>query len=149
MGRNKRGRKDVMSHSVSKTRVTIALFTVAAAVMVHAQRGDADTVLINGKIITVDNGFTIAQAVAIQGDRFVAVGTNQDIMRLAGPGTRRIDLGGKTVIPGLINAHAHLMRADESSATVVSLDRVDSREQTLDMVRAKEAAPGPGQAVRH
>ena len=52
----------------------------------------ADLVLTNGKIITVDERFTIAQAVAIAGDRIVAVGTNQDITRLAGPDTRRIDL---------------------------------------------------------
>ena len=136
-----------MSHSVSKTRLAIALFTVAAAVMVHAQRADVDTVLTNGKIITVDNGFTIAQAVAIKGDRFVAVGTNQDIGRLAGPGTRRIDLGGKAVIPGLIDAHAHLMRAAETWAIEVRLDGVDSRKQALDLVRAKAAALGPGQWV--
>jgi len=136
-----------MKHSLSKTRVASALFAVAAAVMVHAQQADVDTVLTNGKIITVDNGFTIAQAVAIQGDRFVAVGTNQDIMRLAGPGTRRIDLGGKAVIPGLIDAHAHLMRAAETWAIEVRLDGVDSRKQALDMVRAKAAALGPGQWV--
>src|SRR5437867_11899952 len=100
----KQERKDVMSKSVSKTQVVIALCAVAAAVMVHAQRADVDTVLTNGKIITVDDRFTIAQAMAIQGDRFVAVGSNQDITRLAGPGTRRIDLGGKAVIPGLIDA---------------------------------------------
>src|SRR5258707_839444 len=132
MGGSKRERKDVMSHSVSKTRVATALFAVAAAVMVHAQQADVDTVLTNGKIITVDNGFTIAQAVAIKGDRFVAVGTNQDIARLAGPGTRRIDLGGKAVIPGLIDAHAHLMRAAETWAIEVRLDGVDSRKQALD-----------------
>jgi predicted amidohydrolase YtcJ len=136
-----------MSHSVSKTRVAIAVFAVTAAVMVHAQQTDVDTVLTNGKIITVDDRFTIAQAVAIQGDRFVAVGTNQDITRLAGPATRRIDLGGKAVIPGLIDAHAHLMRAAETWAIEVRLDGVDSRKQALDMVRAKAAALGPGQWV--
>ena len=95
----------------------------------------------------MDNRFTIAQAVAIRGDRFVAVGTNQDITRLAGPGTRRIDLGGKAVIPGLIDAHAHLMRAAETWAIEVRLDGVDSRKKALDMVRAKAAALGPGQWV--
>ena len=151
MGRSKRERKqerkNVMPHSVSKTPVAIALFAVAAAVMVHAQQADVDTVLTNGKIITVDNGFTIAQAVAIKGDRFVAVGTNQDIARLAGPDTRRIDLGGKAVIPGLIDAHAHLMRAAETWAIEVRFDDVDSRKQALDMVRAKAAALGPGKWV--
>ena len=74
--------------------------------------GSAPTlVLTNGKIITVDERFTIAQAVAISGDRIVAVGTNQEIGQLAGPGTRRIDLRGRAVIPGLIDNHMHLVRA--------------------------------------
>jgi len=132
---------------MKKPRAIGVLVVVSAAVMVQAQQADIDTVLTNGKIITVDNRFTIAQAVAIKGDRFVAVGTNQDITRLAGPGTRRIDLGGKAVIPGLIDAHAHLMRAAETWAIEVRLDGVDSRKQALDMVRAKAAALGPGQWV--
>src|SRR5947207_14025597 len=129
------------------TLVPCGLLALAAGVMVHAQQAGVDTVLTNGKIITVDNGFTIAQAVAIRGDRFAAVGTNQDITRLAGPGTRRIDLGGKAVIPGLIAAPAHLMRAAETWAVEVRLDGVDSRKQALDMGRAKAAALGPGQWV--
>src|SRR3989442_15552640 len=129
MGGSRYKESDVMKHSMSKTVVASALFAVVAAVMVHSQQAGADTILTNGKIITVDNGFTIAQAVAIRGDRFVAVGTNQDITRLAGPGTRRIDLGGKAVIPGLIDAHAHLMRAAETWAIEVRLDGVDTRKQ--------------------
>src|SRR5712691_4244211 len=136
-----------MKHSTSKLLATGALLAIAAAVIVRAQQAGVDTVLTNGKIITVDNRFTIAQAVAIRGDRFVAVGTNQDVTRLAGPGTRRIDLGGKAVIPGLIDAHAHLMRAAETWAIEVRLDGVDSRKKALDMVRAKAAALGPGQWV--
>src|SRR6188474_2163655 len=72
---------------------------------------NADLILTNGKIITVDEKFTIAQAVAIKGDRIVAVGTNQDVLRLAGSATRRIDLRGRAVVPGLIDNHMHLLRA--------------------------------------
>jgi predicted amidohydrolase YtcJ len=123
------------------------LLAVAGAAMVRGQQAAVDTVLTNGKIITVDDRFSIAQAVAIRGDRFVAVGSNQDITRLAGPNTRRIDLGGKAVIPGLIDAHAHLMRAAETWAIEVRLDGVESRRQALDLVRAKATALGPGQWV--
>ena len=84
---------------------------VIAAVMLIAQAPAPDTILTNGKIVTVDDRFRIAQAVAIRGDRIVAVGANQDITRLAGPATRRIDLQGKSVVPGLIDNHMHLMRA--------------------------------------
>jgi predicted amidohydrolase YtcJ len=100
---------------------------VAGAVFVRAQQPPADTILTNGKIITVDNRFSIAQAVAIRGERIVAVGTNADITKLAGPNTRRVDLGGKAVIPGLIDAHAHLMRGAETWTTEVRFDDVDSR----------------------
>jgi len=89
----------------------------AAATVAHAQQQTADVVLTNGKIITVDNQFHIAQAVAIRGERIVAVGTNADINKLAGANTRKIDLGGKAVIPGLIDAHAHLMRGAETWTT--------------------------------
>jgi predicted amidohydrolase YtcJ len=134
-----------MRHSVSK--ILVAGVLLAAAAVVHARQAGVDTVLTNGKIITVDDRFRIAQAIAIRGDRFVAVGTNQDIARLAGPNTRRIDLGGKAVIPGLIDAHAHLMRAAETWAIEARFDGVESRKQALELVRAKATALGPGQWV--
>src|SRR5207237_80821 len=65
----------------------------------------ADLVLHHGKIVTVDETFTIAEAVAIKGDRLLAVGTNSEILKLAGPKTERIDLDGKTVLPGLADSH--------------------------------------------
>jgi len=79
----------------------------------HAQEPIADLIFTNGKIITVDDRFTIAQAVAVKGERIIAVGKNQDIAKLSGAATRRIDLRGKTVIPGLIDNHAHFIRAAE------------------------------------
>jgi len=125
-----------------------ALLAVAGAISIlHAQQPAPDLILSNGKIITVDDRFTIAQAVAIRGDRILAVGTNQDLARLAGPNTRRIDLRGKAVIPGLIDAHAHLMRAAETWAIEARFDDIESRKQALDIVRAKAVALGPGQWV--
>src|SRR5918912_682508 len=119
----------------------------SAAAIVHAQQPAADVVLTNGKIITVDNKFSIAQAAAVRGDRFVAVGSNADINKLAGPNTRRVDLGGKAVIPGLIDAHAHLTRGAETWTTEARLDDVASRKQALDIVRAKAAELGAGKFV--
>ncbi len=60
-------------------------------------------------MITVDQHSTIAEAVAIHGGRFVAVGTSADIRRLVGAATRVIDAGGRTVIPGLIDSHVHAL----------------------------------------
>ncbi len=67
----------------------------------------ADMVLRGGKIITVDGAFSIKQAVAIRDGRFVAVGSDGEIRDYIGPGTRVIDLLGRTVIPGLIDSHIH------------------------------------------
>ena len=86
-----------------------SLFVLAAATP-RAQQTPPDLILSNGKIVTVDERFTIAQAVAVRGDRIVAVGSNADIGKLAGAGTRRIDLAGRTVTPGLIDNHMHLLR---------------------------------------
>jgi len=63
--------------------------------------------LVNGKIITVDTSFSVAEAVAIRNGRFMAVGSSHDIEELAGGSTIRTDLKGRTVLPGLIDAHLH------------------------------------------
>ncbi len=67
----------------------------------------ADRVLYNGKILTADDRFTIVQAVAIRDGKFLAVGQNNRILAMAGPGTNRVDLEGKTVTPGFFDTHFH------------------------------------------
>jgi len=66
-----------------------------------------DLVLYGGKMITVDGDFTIHRAMAIQDGRITRVGDEDDVLQMAGPDTRRIDLQGKTVLPGLIDSHVH------------------------------------------
>jgi predicted amidohydrolase YtcJ len=66
-----------------------------------------DLILHNGKVVTVDSQFSIAQSVAIKGSRIVAVGSDQEMRAMAGRKTGYEDLGGKTVIPGLIDSHIH------------------------------------------
>ena len=121
----------------------------AAALLLVVSRGDAqqpvaDLILTGGKIITVDDRFTIAQAVAIKGERIIAVGKNQDIAKLAGAATRKIDLGGKTVIPGLIDNHAHFIRVAEHWHQEMRLDGVTSRKQALKMLGERVRAARPG-----
>ncbi|MBI4445340.1 MAG: amidohydrolase family protein [Acidobacteria bacterium] len=67
----------------------------------------ADIILYNGKVITVDPNFTIAEAVAVRGDKIQAVGKSNELLRFADAATVKIDLKGKTVIPGVIESHAH------------------------------------------
>jgi len=127
--------------------IAALLATTSAPAMLRAQAPAPDVILSNGKIITVDNRFSIAQAVAVRGDRIVAVGSNQDVTRLAGPNTRRIDLQGKAVVPGMIDNHAHIMEEGRIWLEELRLDGVTTRKAALDMIRAKAASLKPGQWV--
>ncbi len=103
----------------------------------------ADTVLTGGKVLTVDPAFSVVEAVAIRGGRVLAVGADTEIEALAGPGTRRLALAGRTVLPGLIDAHCHV-RA--TGALLANLQLYDCR--SLDDIlarvaaRARETPPG-------
>jgi predicted amidohydrolase YtcJ len=72
-----------------------------------AQQRPADLILHNGKIVTVDKNFSIAQAVAVTGNTITAVGSDADVMKLAGPSTQVIDVKGRTVLPGVMDTHHH------------------------------------------
>lgn len=126
------------------TVVGLVTALVATLANLRAQQPAPDLILSNGKIVTVDEKFTIAQSVAISRDRIVAVGANSDIAKLGGPNTRRIDLAGRTVIPGLIDNHMHLLRAGTTWQLELRWEGVSSRKQAIDMLRARAAAVGPG-----
>jgi predicted amidohydrolase YtcJ len=123
------------------------LALLAACALLGAQRQAADTILTNGRIITVDERFSIASAVAIRGDRIVAVGTERDVAAWAGTRTRRIDLRGRAVIPGLIDNHMHLLRAGTTWQYEVRWDGIGSRRQALDLLRARVQTTPPGQWI--
>jgi len=71
----------------------------------------ADIIYYNGNVVTMWAGHTVVQAVAIRGDRFIAVGTTADVRKAAGPNTREVDLRGRTVLPGLQDSHTHPITA--------------------------------------
>jgi len=104
-----------------------------------------DTIFVNGKIVTVDDRFRIAQAVAIKAGRIVAVGKTAEIAKLADSNTQKIDLKGKTVIPGLIDNHSHWVRAAEHDE--LRLDGVTSRKQALKMLAERIRAARPGEWI--
>jgi len=109
----------------------------AVAAFLRAQPSAADLLLFNGKIITADQRFTIASAVAIRAERIIDVGGDAAVSRLAGPATRRIDLRGRAVIPGLIDNHLHLLRAGTTWRYEVRWDGVGSRAEALNRLRAR------------
>jgi predicted amidohydrolase YtcJ len=90
--------------------IAVLLFATLSAQPTSATDADAapDTVLFNGKIFTADASRPYVQALAIRSDRIVATGDFATIRALSGPQTRLIDLGGRTVIPGINDAHQHL-----------------------------------------
>ncbi len=108
--------------------------------------GLADTIFYNGKIVTVDSSFHIDQAFAVKGDQFVAVGSNAEVRRKAGPKTPQIDLHGSTVIPGLIDDHNHQYAAAMNSRGV-DVVGVSSLQEMLNRIRAAVAKAKPGEVV--
>ncbi len=117
---------------------------LAGAVLASAQApAPADTILINGHIITVDARFSIAQAVAISGGKFTAVGATADIRKLAGPSTTVVDLKGRTVIPGLADDHLH----DAGGGPGVDLSRTRSLADVLSAIAARVKQSRPGDIV--
>src|SRR5687768_11486671 len=89
-------------------RYIAGLAVMAAFVVRPAMQSTVpDAILGNGHVMTVDAAFSTAEAVAIAGGKFSAVGTNAAIRRSAGPDTTVIDLRGRTVIPGLADNHLH------------------------------------------
>jgi predicted amidohydrolase YtcJ len=80
---------------------------LGALALKAAGRTDPELILYNANILTVDTAQPRAQAVAIAGGRFLAVGSNDEIRAMSKPGVRQLDIGGKTVVPGFIDAHTH------------------------------------------
>jgi predicted amidohydrolase YtcJ len=106
----------------------------------------ADTILYGGKVVTLDQRSSVAQAVALRDGRFVAVGGDAEVRKLAGPATRMIDLGGRTVIPGLNDTHTHFKAAGLALYTV-NLRGAKSVAEALEAIRAFAARKKPGEWV--
>jgi predicted amidohydrolase YtcJ len=125
--------------------VSVAVLAASLFVgTVPARAQSADTVLLNGKIATVDGQFSIREAVAIRDGKVLEVGKTADIRKLAGPKTRVIDLGGRTVIPGLIDSHMHAIRAALSFATEVNWIGAPSLTEALGRIREAARTMKPG-----
>jgi predicted amidohydrolase YtcJ len=118
---------------------------VAAVLALAAQQTTPppEMMLVNGHIVTVDQGFAIAEAVAIAGGRFTAVGTSAAIRRTAGPNTTVIDLRGRTVIPGLADDHLH----DAGGGPGVDLSRARSIRDVQAAVRTRVSQSRAGDVI--
>ena len=108
-----------------------------------------DWVLFNGKFVTVDPDFSTAQAVAIKDGRLVAVGSDQEVLALAGSETETMDLEGKTVLPGFNDSHLHLSWpvGEPPDPAIQQLGKARSIEEIVELVRQKVAVTPPGELV--
>ncbi len=126
----------------------LALIALTNGCTTMADKTFADTILVNGRFTTLDRAQPSPEAVAITAGRFSATGREVDIRALAGPSTKIIDLGGRRVIPGLIDSHMHIIRGGLNYTLELRWDGVRSLADAMAMLKKQVQATPPGQWVR-
>ena len=127
-------------------RFPVCLVLISASLGFQKKPRPAETILTNGKFITVDEKKPQAEALAIRADRIVAVGSKEEIARFHGPNTKVIDIRGKTVIPGFIEGHGHFMSLGQSKMSL-DLTKVRNWNEIVQMVRAAVQVSKPGEWI--
>ena len=107
----------------------------------------ADLVIIGGKVVTIDNNFSITEAVAVQGDRIIFVGANKDVKKYITDKTEVIKLNGELVLPGLVDSHGHLTGYGKSLEHI-DLVGTNSFQEVLNLVKEKVKTVEPGEWIR-
>ena len=108
----------------------------------------ADLILHNGLFTTLTRAQPTASAVAIRDGRFLAVGADKEVLALAGPQTRIVDLKGRRVLPGLIDSHLHIIRGGLNFNLELRWDGVRSLADAMNMLKRQVAVTPPPQWVR-
>jgi predicted amidohydrolase YtcJ len=141
--------EDAMVCKLTALAVFGAGMWFASAAPAAAQQGDfnaPDLVLINGKVLTLDEQSTVTEAVAVREGKILATGSSASIKSLAGARTRVLDVSGKTVIPGLIDTHAHFKAAGLADY-VVNMSRAKTVAEALEAIKAFAARKKPGEWI--
>jgi adenine deaminase len=99
----------VLKQTEMKPSLITIIIILACSSGLYAQK-KADLIITNGSIITLDDQHPAAEAIAIAGNRILAVGSNQQILRFKTTGSQVIDAKGKTVVPGIYDSHLHVIR---------------------------------------
>jgi predicted amidohydrolase YtcJ len=126
----------------------IACLVVPAGAIDARQLDVADLIVHNARILTLSDTISDATALAVRGEHFISVGTNDEVMKLRGPLTRVIDAGGRRVIPGLNDSHMHAVRGGRFYNLELRWDGVKSLEHGLRMIREQAMRTPEGQWVR-
>jgi predicted amidohydrolase YtcJ len=119
-----------------------AVLPFLVTLVASAQQTVPDMVLLNAKVFTSDTARPYVEALAIRGERIAAVGQTKEIAALAGKATKRIDLGGRTVIPGINDAHVHLSAGPDSYELQFGDLDPDCDRTARDFVKALDATGG-------
>jgi predicted amidohydrolase YtcJ len=135
-------RASVLAASVAAA-ITASVAAVSVVSLQQPARPPADLVLLNGKIVTLEDSRPEAQAVAVVGDKIADLGSTEDIKRHVGPKTQVIDLKGQLVIPGFIEGHGHFGGVGEAKLNL-ELQNAKSWDEIVAMVEqaAKKVKPG-------
>ncbi|HLA39966.1 MAG TPA: amidohydrolase family protein, partial [Candidatus Glassbacteria bacterium] len=137
--------KRISSYIFYSIVTAVLLFLPAGC---SAPQNPADLIFYNGRVVTVDSAFSVAGAAAVKGERIEAVGTDKEILALAGPETKKIDLAGRSLLPGLIEAHAH-----PDMASLSEIDRPLSNPRTvkecLEWISGMVKLKSPGEWIVH
>lgn len=143
------GLSNVTRRQVAKAAAALAAFwPVWAHAQSNEENGMADTILMNGRITTLDPQMPEAEAIAISDGKVLGTGSSAEIMRLKGPETEVIDLGGRRVIPGLNDSHTHLIRGGLNFNMELRWENVPSLVDALRMLKDQAARTPAPQWVR-
>ncbi|MCP4724292.1 MAG: amidohydrolase family protein, partial [bacterium] len=140
-------RKTSTAILISALILTLFYFSCSISNQVSVE---ADLVLTNGKIITIDERESVAEAVAVKFGKILAVGTTDEINMFTGSGTQVIDLGGKTVIPGLMDSHCHITSTSMSMIGVMDLSEEAGVTSIADIqakIREKVSTTPKGEGI--
>ncbi|HWE53082.1 MAG TPA: amidohydrolase [Bryobacteraceae bacterium] len=137
----------------AKKSVARALLPIALLFPSMLAFAQSTTIYVNGVIVTLDSASRTVQAVATEGDRITAAGTNDEIRKTRGPNTKVVDLNGKTMLPGLIDAHSHFPAAGTEALYSVNLASpplgdVKNIADLIAALRRKAAVTPKGQWIR-
>ncbi|MYM24247.1 amidohydrolase family protein [Duganella sp. FT135W] len=129
---------------MQRLKMAVMMGLAFCATVAGAAEAPATLVLIKGQVMTMNEQRTLAQAVAVRGNRIVAVGSDEEIQRYVGKGTRVIDLQGKTLLPGFIDGHVHPVAGGDRLGKCSTDNAAKSVDQIVKMVR--ESCMGQGGA---
>ena len=130
---------------IMKSSVSLIVFMLIGSAL-FAQK--ADIIITNGKVTTLDDRLSEAQAVAITGNKVTLTGTNEAVLKLKGKQTKLIDAKGNRVIPGLFDSHMHVIRGGRFYNAELRWDGVSSLKRAMEMLREQAQRTPKDQWIR-